>query len=114
MKKFVTETLGIDQGSVIVSQDFSDGGEMWTGRGVRNAEKKVEFNKPFLRPPLVYAGFSMVDISNEHYLRVRKYIGEVSTVDFIIGIETWADTKIARIAVDWLAFGEIAHSEKWD
>jgi len=76
MRKLDNHSLGIDQGDVVLFSDFEDDGEMWTGDGARKAVTAVKFAESYEMPPAVTVTMSMIDMSNEAYLR-----GDLRVVD---------------------------------
>ena len=43
MRKLDSNTIGIDQGDVVLFSDFEHDGQMWTGDGPRNTRLAVKF-----------------------------------------------------------------------
>ncbi|HEY0027005.1 MAG TPA: H-type lectin domain-containing protein [Allosphingosinicella sp.] len=78
-------------------------GPMWTGNGPRSVTKDVKFRCPFACPPQVVASISTLDAGNAANTRVSVTCQAITTTGFQIKVETWADTKLAMVAVAWVA-----------
>jgi hypothetical protein len=78
---------------------------MWTGNGPRHFEKFISLPQNlFTGTPQVMAALATVDSSAGANLRVNVKVDLVSNNYFRVTIETWADTKLAMIAVSWMAY----------
>ena len=113
MKRF-NGPIGIEQGSKVLFSDYAHDGAMWTGSGPREVRHAQEFNEPFVDPPLVTVGVSMWDIAHQTNSRVDISADNVTSQGFEIVFRTWADTRIARIRADWMAFGRIRDEDEWE
>lgn len=114
MKRFTTGAIGVTQGSNVVFSDFSDGGEMWSGDGDRVRRKFVEFDEPFRTSPMVHVGISLWDVNRQSNFRADISAENVSRTGFDLVFRTWGDSQIARISMNWIAFGELGYSDDWD
>ena len=114
MKRFESHTIGIDQGDVILFSDFEDDGAMWKGDGPRAARRTIQFSEVFQDLPSVTLQLSMIDMSNDAYIRADLHSEDVSTTGFDIVFRTWGDTRVARIRVAWQAIGPLASEDSWD
>jgi len=114
MRKIESHTLGIDQGNVVLFSDFEDDGKMWTGDGPRNVVNAVVFAEPYETSPSVSVTTSMIDMSNEAYLRSDLRAEDVTKTGFNIVFRTWGDSKIARVRVDWMSIGALKGEDVWD
>ncbi|GAA4220233.1 hypothetical protein GGQ68_000588 [Sagittula marina] len=114
MRKFHAATMGVDQGNEDIFADFLDGGEMWTGEGTRERRKPIVFSEQFRSRPVVQVGLSMWDMDNCANLRADVAADKVTERGFELVFRTWADTKVARIRMNWLAIGEVASEDDWD
>ena len=114
MKRFESHTIGIDQGDVILFSDFEDNGAMWKGEGPRAARRTIQFSEAFQDLPSVNLQLSMIDMSNDAYIRADLHSEDVSTTGFDIVFRTWGDTRVARIRVAWQAIGPLANEDTWD
>ena len=47
MRKLDSNTIGIDQGDVVLFSDFEHDGQMWTGDGPRNTRLAVKFAEKY-------------------------------------------------------------------
>jgi hypothetical protein len=108
MRRFRTNSIGIEQGEVVLFSDFEHDGVMWTGQGPRQIRSFVHFQEAFLNPPMVQVALSMWDMSNSATSRADVQADEVRSIDgFAIVFRTWGDTKIARVRVSWTGDGRI-------
>ncbi|MBI1417794.1 MAG: hypothetical protein GC146_11275 [Limimaricola sp.] len=113
MKQLRNHLIGVDQGDLILFSDFEHDGLMWTGNGPRQSRSRVTFSQPFRNAPAVHLSLSMWDMSNTTNARVDLQAEEVDGEGFVIQFRTWADTRVARVRVAWLAIGEVAHDDDW-
>ena len=114
MVRIDTHQLGVEQGSLLLFSDFQDGGEMWTGHGAREMRRVVDFSESFSVNPVVSVSISMLDMDTAKNHRVDIAAEDIGREGFTIVFKTWGDTKIARVRVDWTAFGAVRHEEDWD
>ncbi|MFU8882254.1 MAG: H-type lectin domain-containing protein [Rhodobacterales bacterium] len=113
MHRFRTNSIGIEQGEVILFSDFEHDGVMWTGHGPRQIRSFVHFQEAFLNPPMVHVALSMWDMSNSTNARADVQANEVRSEGFAILFRTWGDTKVARVRVSWLAMGDLFEEDDW-
>ena len=113
MRRFRNNSIGIDQGDIVLFSDFEDDGEMWSGQGPRLSRTPVRFREGFFAPPVVQVALSMWDISNVATSRVDVQAADITTQGFAIIFRTWGDTKIARVRASWTAIGELAEADDW-
>ena len=114
MQRLRTNLVGVDQGSVVLFSDFEDGGEMWTGRGAREALTTILYNGVFLNPPTVSVNISMWDMDQETNIRADVSTVQITREGFQIIFKTWGDTRIARVRATWTAIGEVKSEEDRD
>lgn len=114
MQRLRTNLVGVDQGSVVLFSDFEDGGEMWTGRGAREALTTILYNGVFLNPPTVSVNISIWDMDQETNMRADVSTAQITREGFQIIFKTWGDTRIARVRATWTAIGEVKSEEDWD
>ena len=114
VKKVGAHQLGIDQGSLLVFQDFEDGGPMWTGQGARELRREVLFSEGFRQPPSVHVSLSMFDVDHRQNFRADVSAEEIGRDGFTLVFRTWGDTRIARVRADWLAMGPVRAEDDWD
>lgn len=114
MQRLRTNLVGVDQGGVVLFSDFEDGGEMWTGRGAREALTTILYNGVFLNPPTVSVNISMWDMDQETNIRADVSTAQITREGFQIIFKTWGDTRIARVRATWTAIGEVKSEEDWD
>jgi hypothetical protein len=113
MRRFRNNSIGIDQGDIVLFSDFDHDGEMWVGQGPRHIRTPVSFHEAFFAPPVVQVALSMWDISNTATSRADVRAAEITQDSFAIIFRTWADTKIARVRVSWIAIGELYEPDDW-
>ncbi len=114
MIKLNKTTIGIDQGDDVLFSDYEDGGEMWTGGGSRQRVRKVKFSEPFKLPPAVHVSLSMWDMDSATNARADVSAQKITEKGFEILFYTWADTRIARARVRWMAIGEVKDEDDWE
>lgn len=113
MKIFSQHAVGILQGSEVLFSAFEDGGEMWTGSGPRKHRLPLRFSQSFKAVPSVQVGLSMWDTSTgSQRLDIRAK--DITPDGFTIVFGTWADTRVARVRVDWLAIGPVLYEDDFD
>jgi len=114
MWKIRTHRLGIDQGSVLLFNDFKHDGQMWTGEGDRELRRLIEFSESFLTAPAVKVGLSMWDADHTVNQRMDIVSENITAKGFDLVFRTWGDTRIARARAEWMAMGEVEHEDDWD
>lgn len=113
MRRFRNNSIGIDQGEMVLFSDFEHDGEMWTGSGPRHIRSFVHFRQAFLTAPVVHVALSMWDMSNTANGRADVQAAEIRSEGFAIVFRTWGDTKVARVRVSWMAIGEVYEPDDW-
>ncbi|MCF6316939.1 MAG: H-type lectin domain-containing protein [Marinosulfonomonas sp.] len=113
MKKLNSNSLGIENGSIMLFSDYQHDGVMWTGEGAREFRKVVVFDQPFANTPVVQVGISMWDFDRDTNQRADISAEMVNPEGFALVFRTWGDTRIARVRADWIAFGEVKDEEDW-
>lgn len=113
MKFLINQAIGIEQGDDVLFSDFADGGEMWTGSGARQRRKKITFGTPFKSEPAVHVALSLWDMDSATNARADVTAENITTKGFDIVFRTWADTRVARVRVHWMALGEVFHEDDW-
>ncbi|MGB7263720.1 MAG: H-type lectin domain-containing protein [Albidovulum sp.] len=113
MQRLISQSMGAEQGSLMLFSDYQDGGAMWTGSGPRELRRVVEFSTPFDAQPIVHVNISMWDMDQKTNQRADISAEMVNPEGFIIVFRTWGDTRVARIRADWLAFGAARSEGDW-
>lgn len=113
MKK-LSGAIGIAQGNNVIFEHFRDGGEMWTGKGSREAVKAVTFREAFREPPTVQCSLTLWDVDSGTNVRADIEAENVTEAGFNLVFRTWGDTKIARIRASWLAIGPLVNEDDWE
>lgn len=93
--------------------DFVNDGPMWAGQGDRESRVLVQFPYAFAETPMVHVSIGMWDMDHKHNIRADLSVTNVTTQNFEVVFRTWADTRIARIRVDWLAIGSAVSEDDW-
>ena len=114
MRKFNSASIGVEQGNEEVFSDFMDGGEMWTGSGARERCCPVVFSEPFKTRPVVHVALSLWDMDQGSNVRADLTADKVTERGFELVFRTWADTKVARVRMNWMAIGEVTSEDDWD
>ncbi|MGH1465961.1 MAG: H-type lectin domain-containing protein [Cognatishimia sp.] len=114
MQKLRGRALGIDQGEEQLFSDFENGGDMWTGTGPRERRQHIAFSESFLAPPVVQVALSLWDISNGSNIRADVSADKITCDGFDLVFRTWQDSKVARVRMSWIAFGEVDDEDQWD
>lgn len=114
VKTIKGRNLGIDQGDVQLFSDFENGGDMWTGSGPRERRERVTFSETFAEPPVVQVAVSLWDVSNGANLRTDIGAENIDTGGFDLVFRTWQDSQVARVRLNWVAFGALSDEEIWD
>lgn len=114
MKRIVSGSVGIQQGTRVLFSDFADGGVMWTGQGDRESRHMISFKEKFIEPPSVMVSISMWDIDHKHTSRSDITAEKITEKGFQLVFRTWGDTRVARIRADWIALGAVRDDDKWD
>ncbi|CAL1546361.1 unnamed protein product [Lymnaea stagnalis] len=71
---------------------------------VRRLTKIVPFRVSYKTAPTVYAAISKLDVGNGSNLRIRFYIVNITTSSFTLEIDTWADTVMHEVQINWLSY----------
>lgn len=114
MKEFHNTSIGIDQGDDILFSDYEDGGDLWTGHGSRTRRHRLTFSKPFRTEPAVHVSLSMWDIDSSRNARADVMAEKITPHGFEVVFRTWADTRVARARIRWMAIGEIPREDDWE
>jgi hypothetical protein len=114
MKRLQNHLIGIDQGEVVLFSHFENDGQMWSGEGAREARKTVSFQNAFRKPPAVQVSVSLWDVHGQSPLRAEVTAQTITESTCDIVFKTWADSRIARIRVAWMAIGELPHEDDWE
>lgn len=87
---------------------------MWTGSGARQRIRKVTFREPFTDLPAVHVSLTMWDMDSAANVRADVTAQKITETGFEIQFYTWADTRIARARVRWMAIGEVRGDDDWE
>lgn len=112
--KRLQNLVGVDQGDVVLFSDYEDEGEMWTGRGPRERRRRIKFAEVFKAAPAVHVSLSMWDIDSSTPGRVDVKADTIAPDGFDLVFRTWADTRVARVRVAWMAIGALSNPDDWD
>lgn len=114
MMQLLSHYIGVAQGDDVIFSDYSDGGDMWTGEGPRERIRKILFKSPFKAPPLVHVSLTMWDIDSAGNARADVVAEKITRTGFKLVFRTWADTRVARARIGWMAIGEVVPEEDWE
>ncbi len=114
MLKINSHNLGIQSGSVVLFSDYEHDGEMWAGHGTRSLSQIITFPETFIRPPVVQLSVSLWDFDSDTNQRADLSSRQITASGFEMVFSTWGDTRIARMRVDWMAFGEVKGEDDWE
>lgn len=114
MKRLSGQNIGISQGDEVMFSDFEDGGEMWTGKGTRERRRRVNFQGKFRDAPLVHVALSMWDFDSAHNARAEVSAEKIDETGFDMVFRTWADTRVARARIRWMAVGTVGNADDWN
>ena len=64
----------------------------------------VNFAKPFHSTPLVHTGIRSFDLGKEANARLLVSATEINTKGFTLNIQTWSDSRVYGVGVDWIAY----------
>ncbi|SEO78023.1 H-type lectin domain-containing protein [Salinihabitans flavidus] len=114
MKKLQSHLIGVERGDVALFSDFDSDGEMWTGTGPRERRKKLRFSEPFRDVPSVHVTLSLWDMDSGANIRAEVTSEKVTKHGFDLVFRTWADTRVARVRMSWMAIGELPGEDDWE
>ena len=114
VQKIHGHLVGIDQGEVVLFNDYKDNGPMWAKTGERSVVKEITFSEPFDEPPSTTVRLAMCDMLNDAYMHVDLRTDEGTRNGFKIWFNTWGGTKIARLRVAWQTTGSFSSDDAWD
>lgn len=114
MKRITNHLIGIDQNELMLFSDFENGGEMWRGHGPRERRVAVKFSDEYRDEPSVHISMSLLDIATGPSIRTDISAENITKIGFDVVFRTWADSRVARIRVSWMAIGPLAHDEDWE
>lgn len=113
MNRLNANSVGIQQGSRLLFSDFVNDGQMWAGHGDREMRLTITFPEAFLEPPSVHVSIGMWDMDHKHNIRADLSTADITEAKFDVVFRTWADTRIARVRMDWMAIGAAQSDETW-
>lgn len=78
------------------------------GKGDRTFKQAIQFHPAdsFTQVPLVFMGFSLLDIVNEDDYRLNLATGSVEKTGLELHLSTWSETHVWSTHVSWLALDE--------
>jgi hypothetical protein len=93
-------------GSVQVSAVSIQAGTETFGQqsGVQTLTRQVNL-QGFASPPRVVVSLSLIDANLTTSLRIKTHVTAVTSEQFTINVDSWADTTIYSSIVSWIAFG---------
>jgi len=108
--------LQVETGRVALFDHIERNGPMWAGTGPRMVAAPVNFGSVFDSAPGVNLSIGSIDAASQQNLRLRIEAREVTSEGFSVEAPTWGDTRIGRLAVNWIAVGTVAADDEggWD
>lgn len=70
----------------------------------RKYKHQVLFKREFSSPPIVIVGINLLDCSNRANTRIQLYTDNVNSKGFTLVFQTWKDSLIYDVEVDWIAY----------
>lgn len=113
MQVFLREAIGVAQGDEVLFSDYEHDGDMWTGQGARERRRYITFSPAFRAAPMVHVALSLWDADSSTNARMDVTAEKVTRDGFEIVFRTWADTRVARARVCWIAIGAAHHPDDW-
>lgn len=95
------------QGGALVN-GYSTNPEKWnllTGTGNREFTSHVDFKEAYAEKPVVVLEISGLDVLNAANNRITATPTNVTPTGFDINYQTWADSQIWSVFLNWTAFG---------
>lgn len=95
------------QGGALVN-GYSANPEKWnllTGTGKREFTSHVDFKEAYAQKPVVVLAISGLDVLNAANNRITATATNVTPTGFDINYQTWADSQIWSVFLNWTAFG---------
>lgn len=113
MERIDGNGLGVAKGSLMLFSDYEEGGAMWAGEGPRLVRRTVRFTTLFRAPPTVFVTPEMWDYDSSANIRGDLTADAVTEASLDIVFKVWADTRIARLRVAWVALGPLPYEDDW-
>ena len=63
---------------------------------------------------MVQVGLSLYDIDSGANIRADVKAENIRRDGFDLVFRTWGDTRVARVRMNWIAIGELPHSDDWE
>ena len=73
--------------------------------GRREYLAHVNFVSPFNNVPLVHLGLTGFDIDKQESARISVEPTNITSYGFIVKVETWSNTRVYSVDINWLAIG---------
>lgn len=64
---------------------------------------RINFKKPYKRPPMVMQSISILGIENTHHTRIGVYMDKVDQHGFTAICHTWGDSHVADMHFTWIS-----------
>lgn len=75
--------------------------------GPRTWAKLVSFPTQFSTIPSVAVSIAGFEVIQGEPARINVTVGQVTTTGFWVQIQTWGDTQVSGVAVQWLAYDNL-------
>lgn len=69
--------------------------------------KAVTFGKQFDRAPRVYFAINRIDTTNRVPMRIMSYVGDVTSREMILHINSWDGTRMYSVEGQWIAIQDL-------
>ncbi|MEM9010165.1 MAG: H-type lectin domain-containing protein [Pseudomonadota bacterium] len=115
MAVLTTGAVGVETGTAMLFDHIESDGKMWAATGDRVLVRTIKLHEPFSAPPVVHVAQNIIDAASETNLRMMLTVEAVTEQSFDVQVATWADTRIGRLGISWLAIGPVRDPEEyWD
>lgn len=115
MRRIDTNWLGVAEGFVTLFDHWETATDMWDGVGERQVRHPIQFDGTFASVPVVQLAPTLIDAHSDTYLRLNMRAEEVTETGFMLTVDIWDDTRIARLGVNWQALGPLDDPDEiWD
>jgi hypothetical protein len=75
------------------------------GDTARRHQVNVNFDTPFLAPPVVQLGLTGFDVDQRDSVRLTLKAEHITETGFLATVATWADSRVFSVEFQWLAIG---------
>lgn len=94
----------IRSGNEYISYTNTPNYTLSSGSGVRVYDSYVLFKQPFTVTPEISVSIHSLDMDRSHNDRIYCSVKDVTPYGFTLRAETWADSLIYAVGMDWIAY----------